>query len=101
MMLALFLGIGIVTNQTQTLLKFVAFGGLFFCAMLGHRIWLLMLILSAMNIPLIRGFSSLQRGQALFVGFGLLLIMMRRLPALGTETRPVLLVGTPLRASGS
>ena len=80
MMLALFLGIGIVTDQTQTLLKFIAVGTLLFCAMLGHRIWLLMVALSALNIPLIRGLSSPQIGQFLFLGFGVLLLLMRRLP---------------------
>lgn len=80
MILALFLGIGIVTDQTQTLFQFVVAATLLFCAMLGHRIWLLLLVLSAMNIPLIRGFSTIQLGQILFVGFGLLLLLMRRLP---------------------
>lgn len=78
--IALFLGIGLVTDQTQTLLKFVAVGTLVFCAMLGHRIWLLLVVLSALNIPLIRGFSTPQLGQVLFVGFGMLLLLMRRLP---------------------
>jgi hypothetical protein len=80
MLLALFLGIGIVTDQTMTLIKFIVVGGLLFCAMLGHRIWLLLLFMSAMNIPLIRGFSTIQLGQMLFLGFGLLLLLMRRLP---------------------
>ena len=80
MLLALFLGIGIVTDQTMTLIKFIVVGGLLFCAMLGHRIWLLLLVMSAMNIPLIRGFSTIQLGQMLFLGFGLLLLLMRRLP---------------------
>lgn len=80
LIIALFLGIGIVTDQAQTLLKFVAVGTLLFCAMLGHRIWLLLVVLSAMNIPLIRGFSTIQLGQLLFLGFGLLLLLMRRLP---------------------
>jgi len=80
MMLALFLGIGIVTDQTQTLLKFIAVGTLLFCAMLGHRIWLLLVALTALNFPLIRGFSTPQLGQFLFLGFGVLLLLMRRLP---------------------
>ena len=78
--LALILGIGIVTDQTQTLLKFAAVGTLLFCAMLGHRIWLLMVVLSAFSFPLFRGFSTQQLGQVLFVGFGMLLLLMRRLP---------------------
>ena len=80
MLLALFLGIGIVTDQTQTLLKFAAVGTLLFCAMLGHRIWLLLVVLGALNFPLIRGFNTAQMGQVLFVGFGMLLLLMRRLP---------------------
>jgi hypothetical protein len=79
-LLALFLGIGIVTDQAQTLLKFFAVAILLFCAMLGHRIWLLLLALTALNIPLIRGFSTIQLGQVLMIGFGMLLLMMRRLP---------------------
>jgi hypothetical protein len=77
--IALFLGMGIATDQAQTLLKFAAVGTLLFCAMLGHRIWLLMVVLSALNIPLIRGFSTPQLGQFLFLGFGTLLFLMRRL----------------------
>ena len=78
--LALFIGMGIVTDQTQTILQFAAVGTLLFCVTLGHRIWLLMVFLAAMNIPLIRGFSTPQLGQFLFLGFGTLLLLMRRLP---------------------
>jgi hypothetical protein len=77
---ALFLGIGIATDQAQTIFKFAAGATLLFCALLGHRIWLLMMVLGALNIPLIRGFSTPQLGQVLFVGFGILLLLMRRLP---------------------
>lgn len=80
LILSLFLGIGIVTNQTQTLLQFIAVVTLLFCAMLGQRIWLLLFVMSAVNIPLTRGFSTIQLGQILFLSFGLLLLLMRRLP---------------------
>jgi hypothetical protein len=78
--LALFLGIGIVTDQQQTLLQFAAVGFGLICILLGTKVWLLVVILGALNFPLIRGLSTGQLGQMTFLLFGTMLLMMRRLP---------------------
>ena len=77
---AIWLGVSLVTDQFDTLLKFSAAGLLLFCALLGRRIWLLMIAFSSMGIPLIRGFSTHELGQVLFLSFGILMLLMRRLP---------------------
>jgi hypothetical protein len=78
--LALFLGIGIVTDQTQTLLQFVAVAFCLLCILLGTKVWLLIGMLGALNFPLIRGLDTGQLGQMTFLVFGTMLLMMRRLP---------------------
>jgi hypothetical protein len=79
--LAIWLGVSIVTDQIDTLIKFGGVGLLLVSALLGRRIWLLMMLFSALNFPLIRGFNTTQLGYALFVGFSVLMILTRRLPA--------------------
>ena len=77
---AAWLGVAVVTNQTETLLKVVAAAGFIICVFLGRRIWLLMVFLVAMNVPLIRGISTVDIGQAVFLGFSGMIFLMRRLP---------------------
>ncbi|MCW1923521.1 hypothetical protein OKA05_13230 [Luteolibacter arcticus] len=78
--LAAWLGVAIVTNQTQTLLKVGGVSLLALCILLGRRIWLLMIFFTALNFPLIRGFNTAELGQGLFFGFSLLLFAIRKLP---------------------
>jgi hypothetical protein len=77
---AAWLGVAVVTNQSETLLKVAAVAGFIICVFLGRRIWLLMVLLVAMNVPLIRGISTLDIGQAVFLGFTAIMFLMRRLP---------------------
>jgi len=49
------------------------------CMILGQKIWLLLIFLMATWIPLMRGINTQQLGQLLFVGFTVLLFLMRRL----------------------
>jgi hypothetical protein len=79
--LAIWLGLSIVTNQIETLIQFGGVGLLLVCVLLGRRIWLLMILLMAMNIPLIRGFGTAELGQALFLGFSTIMILMKRFNA--------------------
>ena len=78
--LALWLGVSVATDQYETLLKVVAAVGFIICVLLGRKIWLLMIFLVAMNVPLIRGISTVDVGQALFIGFSGMIFLMRRLP---------------------
>jgi hypothetical protein len=78
--LALWLGVSIVTDQVETLLKFAGVGLLLFCLLIGRRIWLVVVFLSAINVPLVRGYGTAELGQCLLIGFGVLLLLMRRLP---------------------
>ena len=77
---AAWLGVAVVTNQSETLLKVAAAAGFIICVFLGRRIWLLMVFLVAMNVPLIRGISTVDIGQAAFLGFTGIIFLMRRLP---------------------
>jgi hypothetical protein len=78
-LLAAWLGVTIVTEQTMTLLKVGGVSLLAICLLLGRRIWLLMIFFSALSIPMIRGFSTVELGQALFISFSLLMFAIRRL----------------------
>jgi hypothetical protein len=78
--LALWLGVSIVTNQSETLLQFGAAALLLVCVFLGRRIWLLLIFFTALNVPLIRGFGTTELGQVLFIGFTIIIILMRRQP---------------------
>jgi hypothetical protein len=78
--LAIWLGVSIVTDQMETLLKFAGVGLLLLCVFLGRRIWLLVVFLSAINVPLVRGYGTAELGQCILIGFGVLLLLMRRLP---------------------
>jgi hypothetical protein len=78
--IAIWLGMAIVTNQTETLLKFAGAGMFLVCVFLGRRIWLLLLFFMALNVPLIRGFGTVELGQALFLGFTFVIFLLRRQP---------------------
>ena len=77
---AIWLGITIVTEQTETILKIAAAALLITCIFLGRKIWLLLILFTALNVPIIRGFGTTEMGQALFVGFTVLMTLMRRQP---------------------
>lgn len=77
--LAIWMGMSIVTEQTGTLLKLSAASLFIICLFLGQKVWLLMIFFSAMNLVLYRGFGSTEIGQALFLGFATIILLMRRL----------------------
>lgn len=76
---ALWLGVSIVTQQTATLIKGAGVLVLIVSALLGRRIWLLMVFFSAMNVVLIRGVGTSELGQLLFISFSTILFLMRKL----------------------
>jgi hypothetical protein len=76
---AIWMGISVATNQIDTLLKLSAASLLIICLILGQKIWLLMILFSAMNVVLVRGFGSTEIGQMFFLGFTTLIFLMRRL----------------------
>ncbi|MEK7950820.1 hypothetical protein [Luteolibacter soli] len=77
--MAAWLGVAVVTNQTETLLKVAGGTILAISLFLGRRIWLLLVFFMALNIPLLRGFNTTELGQGLFIGFSILLFLLRRL----------------------
>ncbi len=77
--LAAWLGVAIVTEQMQTLLKVAGVSLLTICLLLGRRIWLLMIFFTTLEFPLIRGFTTVELGQGLFLAFSLLMISVRQL----------------------
>lgn len=79
---ALYLGIGAATAQFETVGWVVGVGSLFACFLLGHKVWLLLPFLGALNLTLmIPGRpSTLLLAQVLVVGFCGLMLLARRLP---------------------
>lgn len=77
--LAAWLGVAVVTNQSETLIKVAGASLLIIGVFLGKRIWLLMVLFVALNIPLMRGFTTVELGQGMFVAFCTLLFLIRRL----------------------
>ena len=76
---ALWLGVSIVTQQSATLIKGAGVMLFVVSALLGRRIWLLLVFFSAMNVVLVRGFGTTEIGQAMFLGFSTILFLMRKL----------------------
>lgn len=76
--LSLWLGMALVTNQIETLLKVGGAALLLTSIFLGRRIWLLLVFFMSLNVPLLRGFGTKELGQGLFLGFTLILFLMRR-----------------------
>jgi len=77
---AIWLGISIVTEQTETILKMGAAALFLTCIFLGRKIWLLFIFFNALALPLIRGFSTAELGQVILVGFTFAIILMRMQP---------------------
>jgi hypothetical protein len=78
--LSIWLGISIVTDQTETIINGAGVALLITCIFLGRRIWLLLIFFSALNVPVIRGFGTTEIGQMLFIGFTVIITLMRRQP---------------------
>jgi len=76
---AIWLGIGVASNQTSTLLKVGGCAAFLICLLLGQRIWLLFILLSSVQIPIIRGFGTEEFGQFALIGFSMLIFMVRKL----------------------
>jgi hypothetical protein len=80
--LSIWLGLSIVTNQTETILQIIAGAAFIICLALGKKIWLVLPFMAALGIQIrIPGQpSSLLLGQIIFLGFTILLFLMRKLP---------------------
>ena len=80
--LGLWLGVNIVTSQNETLTYVGGAACLLVCVTMGRRIWLLVPFLGALNLTLmVPGMpTTLLLGNILFLVFGFLLILMRKLP---------------------
>ena len=78
--IAIWLGTTIVTEQLETIFKIVASALLLTCLFLGRRIWLLLILFTALNVPIIRGLGTTELGQILFISFTVLITLMRRQP---------------------
>ncbi len=80
--LAIWLGLSIVTNQIETILQVITAAVLITCLALGRKIWLLIPLMTAINIQLrIPGQpTTLLLAQILVLVFCSLLFLMRKLP---------------------
>lgn len=79
MFLAIWLGLALVTNQFETLVKFAGAALLLSAAYLGQRVWLMFIFFTSMNVMLYRWAGTVEIGQLIFITFALLLFLMRRL----------------------
>lgn len=79
---ALYLGIAAATAQLETIMWVLGAGTLIVCLLLGKRIWLLIPFMAALSLSLRLPSqpTSLLLGQALVIGFSMLLFLMRKLP---------------------
>ena len=77
--IAVWLGLAIVTNQFETLVKFAGALMLIVSMALGRRIWLLFIFFTSMNVVLYRWTGTVDLGQALLIGFSMVLFLMRKL----------------------
>jgi hypothetical protein len=77
--LAIWLGLSIVTDQTETLVQIAAISVILLAIFLGRRVWLLMVFASAMNVMLVRGIGTADIGQVVFLTMSLAMFMMRKL----------------------
>jgi hypothetical protein len=77
--IAVWLGIAIVTDQLETLIQSSAWVSLIIALLLGRRVWLMMIFLSAANVVLFSGFGTVQISQCLFIGITFLTLLMRKL----------------------
>jgi hypothetical protein len=77
--IAIWLGMALVTSQFETLLKISGVALLLVCALLGQRVWLLMIFFSSANVVLMRGIGTTDISQLLFLAFAAVLFLMRKL----------------------
>jgi hypothetical protein len=77
---SLYLGVGAATAQMDTVIKVMGSLLLLTCVFLGRKIWLLLIFFMALNVPIIRGFGTLELGQFLLITFTFLMFLMRRQP---------------------
>lgn len=80
--LAVWLGLSIVTNQSETLIQIVTAIGFITCLALGRKIWLLIPFMTALDVELRlpSNPTSLLLAQVLFIGFSIPLFLIRKLP---------------------
>jgi hypothetical protein len=80
--LAIWLGVSIATDQTETLIYVLGATVLIVCILLGSRIWMILPLAMALNITLkIPGQpTTFLLAQLLFCGFCLMMFLIRRLP---------------------
>lgn len=76
---SLWMGMNVATNQTETVIYIASAGLLLTCALLGQRIWLMLIFMCALEAPVIRGITTTQLGHFLFIIFAILLFLMRKL----------------------
>lgn len=76
---AVWLGVSIVTQQSETIIKIAGGGLLLTGALLGQRVWLLYIFFVALGIPIIRGIGTAEIGQMMLIGFCALQFLMRRI----------------------
>jgi len=77
--IAVWLGLAIVTNQFETLLKVAGALMLIVSMALGRRIWLVFIFFTSMNVVLYRWTGTVELGQALLIGFSVVLFLLRKL----------------------
>jgi hypothetical protein len=78
---SLWLGVNLVTDQQEILIKVAVGATLLFCILLGKKIWMIIPLLGAINLslPLPGNPTTLLVGQGIFICFSVLLIMTRQL----------------------
>jgi len=79
LIIAVWLGLSIVTNQTETLIQIAGAAVLITAIFLGRRVWLLFIFFAAINVVLIPGISTTELGQMIFLTFSGALFLMRKL----------------------
>lgn len=77
--LSIWLGMALVTSQTETLLNVSVVAVLLGAAFLGRKIWLMFIFLHGMDVMLYRVLGTSEIGQILLIGFSLVLFLMRKL----------------------
>ena len=78
-LLALWLGVAIVTNQLETLIYVGLAAVLLTSILLGRRIWLLFIFFTSMNVILLRWIGTVDLGQAIFIAFSFMLLLLRKM----------------------
>lgn len=76
---SIWLGTGLATNQVETLLIVGGAVGFIVCLSLGQKIWIAMIMLIAMPVPIIRGFFAPDLGMMAFIGMSGAIFMVRKI----------------------